>query len=161
MDAHVCPRRTFSFAPSFFFSVSTQPQTHIIAIKCANLLQHFRINFQPQYSEFVQGLPVLPAFEWKRSLISRVKLYDPKLSVSLVSLSIPAFIPPLLLFSPPLLSLFFPAIQANLYYWYSMFFVCMFRYLRDRKDIKEPWDPKCVYGVCVGVIIFVSALFLA
>lgn len=35
----------------------------------------------------------------------------------------------------------------------------MFSCLRDRKDIKEPWDPKRVYGVCVGVIIFVSALF--
>lgn len=32
-----------------------------------------------------------------------------------------------------------------------MFFVFMFSCLRDRKDIKEPWDPKRVYGVCVGV----------
>lgn len=37
----------------------------------------------------------------------------------------------------------------------------MFSCLRDRKDIKEPWDPKYVYGVCVGVIMFVSVLFLA
>lgn len=37
----------------------------------------------------------------------------------------------------------------------------MFSSLRDREDIKEPWDPKCVYSVCVGVIIFVSALLVA
>ena len=54
-----------------------------------------------------------------------------------------------------------PASLANPHHWYSMFFVFMFSCLRDRKDIKEPWDPKHVYGVCVGVIIFVSALFLA
>lgn len=33
--------------------------------------------------------------------------------------------------------------------------------MRDSKYIKEPWDQKCVSSVCVGVIIFVSALFLA
>lgn len=33
--------------------------------------------------------------------------------------------------------------------------------MRDSKYIKEPWDQKCVSSIYVGVIIFVSALFLA
>lgn len=37
----------------------------------------------------------------------------------------------------------------------------MFSGWGDRKYIKEPWVLKCVYSVCVGVIIFVSALLLA
>lgn len=90
-----------------------------------------------------------------------VKLYNPKLTTATQSVTLfsPTFSSP----SPFSFLLCFCvcARLASPHHWYSMFFVCMFSCLKDRKDTKQPWDPKRVYGVCVGVIIFVSALFLA